>query len=507
MSNTFALTIPSFYVDVDFDVDGGYAMGPTNVQVPLSHTVTRPANPARTGYVFVGWYRLIRAGDFEIRIPFDFDAPVLQNLTLVAQWAPVTPETISIDLGDMVYRPGLGYVYLLDFGDAIENSGLCRLAMDVRVRNNHGEPVAVSLIRDIYSHNFSRYPVGDHHVTPGSYVDLTIIPWDILPALPQPFEDLFMVQVNGFTVARILATIQINPRVYTVTFDTGGGTEIAPLPVVCGERVGRPASPTREGYVFAGWMLDGVEFNFNTPITEDITLTARWIPESTDTPELEITTPGGTTLTRGSSLEILWDLQAAQGEEVVAEILGDSVQRLGLEVTRVGDTFVVTATYYAALRPNAQVPPLQVRVSFLNHPELYEVVTISVQGASATLPTAVSVTGLFGAIAPGMPVNVTVAPMNMSGQVVRTFAIRLDLSNVDFLTGSGIMSNPAGEVVSYSDDYAIIVFRNLENPIPAWGSVVPLTLMSLASGSHHANFFAFPTGSVQVISASPFASN
>jgi len=63
---------------------------------------------------------------------------------------------------------------------------------------------------------------------------------------------------------------------YTVTFNTGGGSAVASVTVKSGEKVTKPADPTKEGYAFVKWTLDGKDFDFNTPITKDIELKAVW---------------------------------------------------------------------------------------------------------------------------------------------------------------------------------------------------------------------------------------
>ncbi len=68
-------------------------------------------------------------------------------------------------------------------------------------------------------------------------------------------------------------------EIYTVTFDTDGGDKIDSVTVYDGEIVSRPQTdPTREGYVFKGWYKDGdsTEYDFGTPVTENITLKAKW---------------------------------------------------------------------------------------------------------------------------------------------------------------------------------------------------------------------------------------
>ena len=64
--------------------------------------------------------------------------------------------------------------------------------------------------------------------------------------------------------------------VHTVTFDTDGGNTIEDQTVVDGEAAVAPVVPTKEGYTFAGWYLDGVAYDFETPVTADITLVAKW---------------------------------------------------------------------------------------------------------------------------------------------------------------------------------------------------------------------------------------
>ena len=60
-----------------------------------------------------------------------------------------------------------------------------------------------------------------------------------------------------------------------------GGSAIAAQEVVEGESAARPANPSRSGYSFAGWYTSAAynqEFDFSTPVYEDITLFAKWNP-------------------------------------------------------------------------------------------------------------------------------------------------------------------------------------------------------------------------------------
>ena len=69
---------------------------------------------------------------------------------------------------------------------------------------------------------------------------------------------------------------------FIVTFDSDGGTAVESQTVHDGECADLPDAPTKEGYCFEGWFYvrDGVMteegFSYLEPITEDITLRARW---------------------------------------------------------------------------------------------------------------------------------------------------------------------------------------------------------------------------------------
>ena len=69
---------------------------------------------------------------------------------------------------------------------------------------------------------------------------------------------------------------------YTITFDTAGGSEIAPITQDYGTNITAPADPTREGYTFTGWDRDIP----TTMPAENITITAKW--KDTEKPTGEI---------------------------------------------------------------------------------------------------------------------------------------------------------------------------------------------------------------------------
>ena len=62
---------------------------------------------------------------------------------------------------------------------------------------------------------------------------------------------------------------------YTVTFQSEGGSEVASQ-IRANTPADQPADPTKEGYTFIGWYKGESEWNFETPVTADLTLTAKW---------------------------------------------------------------------------------------------------------------------------------------------------------------------------------------------------------------------------------------
>ena len=99
----------------------------------------------------------------------------------------------------------------------------------------------------------------------------TFMGWDTEIPTTMPAENM-----------TVIAQWEINQ--YTITFDTAGGSEIAPITQDYGTAITAPADPTREGYTFIGW---DKEIPTTMP-AKNITITAKWKDVEKPTGEIKI---------------------------------------------------------------------------------------------------------------------------------------------------------------------------------------------------------------------------
>lgn len=66
-------------------------------------------------------------------------------------------------------------------------------------------------------------------------------------------------------------------KTFIVSFDTGNGTKIDDIEVIANKPIEKPMTPKLSGYNFDGWYYNYEKYDFNTPITQDITLKAKWV--------------------------------------------------------------------------------------------------------------------------------------------------------------------------------------------------------------------------------------
>ena len=88
----------------------------------------------------------------------------------------------------------------------------------------------------------------------------------------------------------------------TVKFNSDNGAQAKEEKVLRGQKVPNPAAPTKSGHTFTGWYLGDEKYNFDTPVTAPLTLTAKWekVPSSGGYYYYQPTTDTKTTDTKGS---------------------------------------------------------------------------------------------------------------------------------------------------------------------------------------------------------------
>lgn len=214
---------------VSFDAGDGSPVETQHVTDGL--TVTEPETPVREGYRFDGW---LLDGQ-----PYDFSTPVTGDLTLTAAWTKL--HTVTFDYG---IEGMTGSQQIADGGTLTE----------------------------------PYVPERDGYTFTGWLLD------------GRPFD--FSTPVTGDMT--LTAGWQENeppaPVTHTVTFDSAGGSPVEPQTVADGAAAIDPGVPSRDGYKFTGWLLDGEPFDFSTPITGDITLVAGWEESEEPAPVLHAVT-------------------------------------------------------------------------------------------------------------------------------------------------------------------------------------------------------------------------
>lgn len=94
----------------------------------------------------------------------------------------------------------------------------------------------------------------------------------------------------------------------TVNFESNGGSQVEGAEIVCGRTVKRPEDPTKEGFSFEGWILEGDPFDFETGIYKNSTLVAKWkADEGTEVVVVKFDTDGGSKID---------DIEVAKGKKV-----------------------------------------------------------------------------------------------------------------------------------------------------------------------------------------------
>ena len=223
-----------------FETNGGSAIDPITVR--HGNAVARPADPTKDKYTFIGWY-----ADPEFTAKYDFATVLEADKTIYAKF-----ELTSTPIGDIYVRYDVLHIKQLPDGTYdLANA-------EVEHLSAKKDTTVTAVIKDYRA---------THHVN----VNRTLS--KLTGTAIQPYMG-----VDGKPVYTILS-VYYDLDFHTLTFDTMGGSKIAPETVRHGLTVAKPKDPVNGGYIFDGWYTDKTfrhRYDFSTPLTEDITIYAKW---------------------------------------------------------------------------------------------------------------------------------------------------------------------------------------------------------------------------------------
>jgi len=79
----------------------------------------------------------------------------------------------------------------------------------------------------------------------------------------------------------IIGVVSFSSPVYTITFESNGGTSITTVQIQKEFFIEKPDNPEKDGFLFDGWFFDDVTyflpFDFDAPVMTSLTLYAKWI--------------------------------------------------------------------------------------------------------------------------------------------------------------------------------------------------------------------------------------
>ena len=262
-------------------------------------TVAKPeTDPAKNGYDFGGWQN----GEAE----YDFSAAVTSDLALTAKWtahkytityelnggtnSSENPDKYTIESEDITLKDPTAPADKPNFGgwfkDAEFKTQVTKIA-----KGSTGDLALYAYFSEkaIVKHSV-KVICGEDEVYSGEVIDGAALSEDALnqakAKIPEGYElegcygDAACTEKFDFTKA-ITADTVIYAKIkavqkFTVTFDSDGGSAVAAVTVKSGDKVTKPADPAKDGYTFKGWLLGDAEYNFDTPVTGNITLKAKW---------------------------------------------------------------------------------------------------------------------------------------------------------------------------------------------------------------------------------------
>lgn len=198
-------------------------------------TVIKPTDPTKDGYDFLGWFLGTEK--------FNFSTAIKENIKLEAKWISKTDD----------------------------NNKTRTITLDIDGKKEEVKTDASGVLSEV------KDPMKSGYKFLGWYIE------DEKVDLSKPFEEDTTIVAKWEKVKSdkdkdntTNSTKTEGTTKYTVTFDPNGGSKVSKQTLEAGKTATKPSNPTRSGYTFKGWYLNGSAYNFSNKVTKNITLTAKW---------------------------------------------------------------------------------------------------------------------------------------------------------------------------------------------------------------------------------------
>lgn len=279
-----------------FNSNGGTAVN--SQAMYRGYKVTKPSDPTKIGYTFKEWVLNGTA--------FDFSTPVIESMTLIASWT-INKYTISFNSNGGSSIPSQVVEYNSMASKPIDPT-ISGFKFNKWLLNGVEYDFSTPIVSDITL--TAVWSKDNQHVVTFDTADGTAIPMQTIshgskvvrPGNPSREGYMFNNWMLGDSIynfgnpvdADIILVASWTPNIYSVSFDSNGGSYVSSQRVEYGKFVTQPTNPTKNGYVFKEWQLNGNAFSFNQHIREDITLVALW--ESEGSYVVSFDTTGGSVI-------------------------------------------------------------------------------------------------------------------------------------------------------------------------------------------------------------------
>lgn len=210
------------------------------ISVKRNETIARPEDPQKEGYIFVNWYL--------DNVVYDFNSKITGNITLTAVWDIVLDEesennfiiTFNTDGGNIISPIKVEKDGKITKPDDPRKEGYKFLGWFYKLGEEEKE---FDFENTVVTENITIYAK-----------------WE---KIEEPKSSSQSKNSN-------------KENTYTVTFNSNGGSNVSSQKIKENDVAKKPTNPTKSGYTFVEWRLDGKAYNFSNKVIKNITLIAVW---------------------------------------------------------------------------------------------------------------------------------------------------------------------------------------------------------------------------------------